>query len=325
MIAAILLAKKGMGVYSLVFSSLAGSLLASIIYLFLGICKDKNIHLHFNLKETFPFLKIGVYQLGAAILDFFSRENDIIFIGSSFGNDTLGLYSLCKKIVLTVYNTVNPIFMRVLTPLFAKLQGGKEQLRTIYLRLVVSLSVINFPIYFLISIFSFGILTILYGEQYTEGAFVLSVLSLYYGVLTVSNPVGSLQVALGRTDIGFYWTIYRISTTLLVVYIGSLSNINIMVILFFIMAIINTIVAWKVQIYRMIKISFNNYIVTISKPLIIAFLLATPFYILFSETYFLWKIILFSSLYLIIYIITVRYTMKNSFLINLLLNIYNRK
>lgn len=318
MITAIILAKRGMGVYSLVFSSLTGSFLSSIIYTSLGLFKDKNIHLHFNLRDTFPFLKIGVYQLGATILDFFSREIDIIFIGSSFGNNTLGVYSLCKKIVTTIYNTVNPIFTKVLTPLFAKLQGGKYHLKNVYLKLVESLSMINFPIYFLISVFSFGILFNLYGKDYTEGAFVLSILSLYYGILTASNPVGSLQIALGRTDIGFYWTIYRILSTLLAVYIGSLFNINVMVVLFLILAILNTIIAWKVQIQKMIDISFKSYNKAIIRPLMFSLIIAVPYYIFFSKTVSIWLIIILSILFCIIYFVFVKTTMKDSYLINLL-------
>lgn len=322
---AIVLANNGIGVYSLVYSTMVGSFSSSIIYLIIGLVKDRNIQLHFNIKETASFLKIGIYQLGAAILDFFSREIDIIFVGSSFGNDTLGLYSLCKKIVITVYNTVNPIFTRVLTPLFAKLQAGKDQLRSVYLKLVESLSIVNFPIYFIISIFSFGFLSILYGDQYSDGSFILSILALYYGILTASNPVGSLQIALGRTDIGFYWTIYRILTTLLAVYIGSFFNINIMVILFLLLAIVNTIIVWKVQVYRMIKIPFNGYIATILKPQIIALLLAIPYYIFFSNITSIWTIMILSFLYCIVYTIIVRCLMKNSYLISLLINIYNKK
>lgn len=325
LVTAILLAKRGAGVYSLVYSTLLGSITSSIIYLIVGLIKDRNIRLHFKIKETYSFLKIGVYQIGSSFLDYFSNEIDTLFIGSAFGNNTLGLYSLCKKIIIAAYNTINPIFTRVLTPLFAKIQKEKQHLKDFYLKLVESLCIINFPVYFMISIFSYGILMFLYGEQYVAGSFVLSILALYYGILTASNPVGSLQVALGRTDIGFYWTIYRVSATIVIVYIGSKFNVEIMVSLFLLMSILNTIIAWKIQIYKMIELSFKSYIRVILRPLMSSIIIAIPFYVFFSKIFSIWLIVLLCMLFCIIYFIFARIAMKDSYLINLLNNIINSK
>lgn len=279
--------------------------------------------MHFNLKETYPFLKIGSFQLGSAVMDYFSREIDIIFIGSAFGKETVGLYSLCKKIVMIIYATVNPIFTNVITPLLAKLQSGKEYLQNIYLKIVESLSIINFPIYILVSIFSFGIITILYGEQYNNGSFILSILAINYGLLSASNPIGSLQVALGRTDIGFYWTIYRIISTSIIVYIGSLFNVEVLVTFLLVLTLINTIIMWRMQIFVMIKISAKHYFEKIFIPFLISLSIAIPMYLIFKNTTSLISIIIISSAYLISYSVIVYLSLKNAYIVKVASDIFN--
>lgn len=325
---AVILAIKGYGVYSLVFSTLSGVFFSNILYLSIGLYKDRNIRFHFKLKETYDYLRIGVFSIGSNILDYFSREIDIIFISASFGKEILGVYTLCKKIVQMLYGVINPIITKILTPLFAKLQTDKQQIKNVYVKLINTLAITNFPIYFLVSIFSKTILNTLYGEQYIEGAFILSVLAIYYGVLSISNPVGSLQVALGRTDIGFYWTVYRIISTLIIVYIASFYNIEVLVMLFLLLAIMNTLLIWLLQINYMIRISFREYLQEIVGPFIIMLLLSTPLYLLlWSKTSLLLAVVI-SLLVVIVYTIIISKTLPNSYIINMGLSIirkYNNK
>lgn len=316
MLVAVITAIKGFGVYSLVYSTLFGIFFSNVIFLFIGLKKDRNIYFHFNLKETYSFLKIGVYSIGSRVLDYFSREIDIIFISASFGKDVLGVYTLCKKIVQMIYGIINPILTKILTPLFAKIQNERNKIKNVYLSLIESLSIINFPVYFLVSIFSGAILNFLYGSEYVEGKFMLSILALYYGILSISNPVGSLQIALGRTDIGFYWTIFRIIITLIIVYIASFFSIDTLVVLFLIMALVNSFLLWRFQIYVMIKVKFNEYFSVILRPLFLVIILSIPFYlILWSKISLLYTItgILF---FIIVYLLAVNKYISNSYIVD---------
>ena len=78
LISAVYLAINNFGVFSLIYSTLLKSLIANLIFFFLGK-KENSVKLHFNLKETKPFLKIGGFAMGSTLLDFFSREADISY------------------------------------------------------------------------------------------------------------------------------------------------------------------------------------------------------------------------------------------------------
>ena len=88
----------------------------------------------------------------------------------------------------------------------------QKQRRT-YLLITRYLAYLNFPLYLIFAVGSYELLYLIYGPSYTSGSLLLFTLAIYYGILSITNPVGSLQIATGRTDIGFYWTMFRASIT----------------------------------------------------------------------------------------------------------------
>jgi teichuronic acid exporter len=169
----------------------------------------------------------------------------------------------------------------------------------------------------MVSIFSKTILFYLYGEQYVAGAFILSILAIYYGLLSISNPVGSLQIALGRTDIGFYWTIYRVLSTLVVVYLASFYNIEILVLCLLLLSIVNTFAMWRFQVFIMIKMSLKEFLAALLKPLAAILSISIPFYlILWTKTSLVYSI-LGSLTILIIYSLIAFKFFSKSYIISL--------
>lgn len=274
------LACSGYGVYSLVFSTLWNSIISNLSYLLLGLKQDKHIRWHFKFSETMDCLKIGSFSLGSHIFDYFSKEIDVILISTSLGQETLGLYSVCKKLVMMVYGAINPIINKVLTPLLSNIQNNKNHVKQVYYKVVESLSLFNFPIYAFLSIFSYFLIKLLYGNAYLDGSGVLSMLAINYGLLSVGSPVGALQVALGRTDTGFYWTICRIVFSTIAVYIGVKYSIVAVILCLIVMNIITEPLSWRITLKPLIGGSFFEYYKIIFKVACIVILISLPYYIL---------------------------------------------
>lgn len=273
LIAATLLAINGFGVYSLVYSTLLASFISNGLFLVQNL-RLNPISLHFRLKVTKPFLKIGGFTMGSTLLDFFSREIDILIIGKMLGAESLGVYSLSKQIVIKLYSIVNPIILNVLSPILSSIQKEKEKVKQYYLKIVYLLASLNFPVYFFIIILSKEILGILYGPDYISGYLVLSFLAISYATNTISNPVGSLQIATGRTDIGLKWTFLRVLITPVVIYFASLININLAAASIAILSLILTIPLWKIQLKPMANIQLKEYLQQFWKPYTILLVLS---------------------------------------------------
>lgn len=308
----IVLAMNGFGVYALVYSTMFEIILSNIIYLIHGISVDKNISSHFRFSETKPYLNIGVYQLGSSILDYFAREIDVFLISTAFGKETLGAYSLCKRIVQMLYAIVTPILLKVATPILATLQDSKENMSRAFIKMLHIVSLINFPIFTLVALLSPLILKIVYGDSYIEYSFILTILAGIYAITAAVGSVSSVQIALGRTDIGLYWTIYRIIANAIVLYIGSLFSPTVMVVLLLISTVINLLPFWKIQVKAMLSISFFDFLRPMLFPCIMSSILLVLCY-RFVDSEHLIKAIVITFIFVLVYLIGV-YKFKEEYI-----------
>ncbi len=316
LVVAILLVTNNYGIYSLIYSTLFNILLSNLLFFCIGMYKDRNISFHFGLTDTYPFLKIGIFSVGTQIFDYFSREIDVILISITLGKETLGVYSLCKKLVISVYSAITPILTKVLAPTFAHIQNDINYVRKIYYDVVESIAIVNFPIYFFISIFSYGIIRFLYGDSYTDSAIVLSLLAIYYGFLSTGSPVGSLQTALGRTDTGFYWTILRILFNTFAIYIGSHFNIEGIIISSFLVTFCTKPISWRITVRPLINGHFMEYMMKSMIPLMIITVYSIPFYFFLRNISSILGMVICGIGYILVYCFIINKLMCDSYCVN---------
>ena len=320
MILAVVLAYMKFGVYSLVYANLFSAASSGLIFLGIGLYQDKNISFHFKFSETYDYLKIGVFSIGSQVLDYFSRELDILIVSATLGKDITGLYSLCKKLVVAVYSAVNPILTKVITPVFSVIQKEKERVRQLYYDVVESLALLNMPIYCLIAIFATGILNYLYGDQYIDGAMVLSLIALTYGLNTTGNPVGSLQIAMGRTDAGFYWTIIRIIATSVAIYIGAqFSIIGIALSLFVLIFVIHPLF-WKITIQPLIGGNYWDFFKVSILICLIVMISTLPLYLLCHNMTSILPCLLVGVFYAFVYVLILNRFFPNAYIVNVFIS-----
>lgn len=326
---AIALAYLDYGVYSLVYANLFHTASAGLIFLGIGLYHDRNISFHFKLSETYDYLKIGVYSIGSQVLDYFSRELDILIISATLGKEVTGVYSLCKKLVLAVYGAVTPMITKVITPIFAMIQTEKERIQKLYYDVVQTLGIINMPIYCLMAIFAMGILKYLYGDQYLDGTLVLVFISLTYGVNTTGNPVGSLQIAMGRTDLGMYWTIVRIAATALFIFVGAQFGINALAFSLLVLNFVVNPMFWCITIRPMIQGRYYDYFANSILVCLLVMAFSLPFYFWFRNLTTVWLCILIGVGYVLVYTVFVYLVYPKSYLVttvkNRILPLINKK
>jgi len=256
---AVILAIKGFGVYSLVYAALGQYFMSNISFFLLGIVKNK-ILFRFSYQEVKPFLKIGIFQVGSQVINYFNRNLDILIVGKFFGSDVLGGYSLAKQLVFRPGQMINPVLTRVGAPVLAKFQGSIQLLRKNYLKLINLIVAINVPIYLGIFILAPLLVSILYGENYVEIAGLVRILSMYMLVRSLFNPVGSLVVATGRTDLEFYWNLFTFAFIPIAIIIGSRFSIEGVALGMLFAMILLFVPFWWFLIRRMINVDLITYL-----------------------------------------------------------------
>lgn len=256
---AIYLAVEGFGVLALVYSALLQYLVQNILFLALGIWKY-GLLIHFRLQETKPFLRIGIFQVGGQVINYLNRDMDILLIGKFFSQDILGGYSLAKQLVSRPAQILNPIMLKVASPTLAKFQSQQEELKRNYLKLVNMVSNANVFVYVITIIFAPIIVELFYGSELVELANLVRILSVYMIIRAIGNPVGSLLIATGRTDLDLYWNLITFMIMPLVILIGTYFSVE-SVALFITLAMLALVIpSWYFLIFKLTGASLGEYL-----------------------------------------------------------------
>jgi O-antigen/teichoic acid export membrane protein len=262
LIVAIWLAVNDYGVLSLVYSALTQYFISNLLFLIIGIRKY-GLLFHFNLDETIPFLKIGIYQVGGQIANYFNRDLDILLIGKFFSTEILGGYSLAKQLVFRPAQIINPVLVKVASPALAKFQNDINSLKQNYLKLIKIVASINIPVYLAIILFAPFIVHIMYGSGFDNIVILVRILSVYMIFRAIGNPIGSLVIATGRTDLEFYWNILNLFIMPLFIYVGAKYGIVEVAYSLVLSASILFIPSWRLLTYKMTGATLKEYVTAI--------------------------------------------------------------
>jgi len=256
---AIYLAVEGFDVYALVYSALLQIFVINMLYLIIGLKKHILVS-HFKYRETKPFLKIGIFQLGGQVVNVFNRDLDLLIIGKIFSTEILGGYSLAKQLVMKPMKILNPILSKVASPTLAKYQDDKESLRKNYLRLINVISSINIPAYTALILFASPVIQLLYGDGYEDITILVQILSIFMFFRALGNPMGSLVIATGRTDLAFYWNLLTLVISPVFIFIGSQFGVIGAAIGITMSIAILLIPSWKILINKLTGASLKEFL-----------------------------------------------------------------
>jgi PST family polysaccharide transporter/teichuronic acid exporter len=258
---AIYLAATGMGIYALVYSMLMQFFIINVTYLFIGM-KEYKISVGFDFFEIWPFLKIGLFQLAGQSVNYINKEFDVILIGKIFGTEILGGYSLAKQLVNKPASIVNPIVNRVATPTLALIQKNFMETKDVYFSFTRLVSTVNFCAYAALAFFAYPIVIVLYGDKYEYIVIFVQILCAYVFLRSLGNPLGSLVIALGRTDYGLYWNIYTTLFMPIAIILGSYYGLIGITCSLVIVEIFFSITRWPVLVSRLINSNFHEYLLS---------------------------------------------------------------
>jgi O-antigen/teichoic acid export membrane protein len=220
LLVSVIFAYYNYGVYALVYGVLAGTLLQTLVFVYKGF-REYTISFVFQLSDVREFLNFGLYQMAEKTLNYFNSQIDTLLIGKLLGVETLGVYNIAKQIIMKPIQIINPIVSKVSFPVMAKIQHDTDKLKEIYLKTINLLSATNFPIYLFMFITAPQLVALIFGEKWIDAVVIVQILSIYGALRSIGNPVGTLLLAKGRADWGFYWNLGLFFYIPIVIYVAS--------------------------------------------------------------------------------------------------------
>lgn len=249
----------GYGVYSLVCSTLCQAIILNV-WNFLSGFKIQKVRFLYDFKEILPLIKMGIYQTGTRILDFFSNKLDVMIIGKLLGTEALGLYDLAKELVFKLVDFIRTVVSKVALPILSNNNSDDDAVRTKFLMITKTVATLCIPICVTVAVFSEDVVHIVYGESFIDMAPLVSIFSVITMFTSISSFFDMLGIAKGRTDLNFRNTIYRVLMTTPMILVCSLWSITAVAIGQLIVTLCMVVVVWRVVVQKTYPMSFKEYI-----------------------------------------------------------------
>lgn len=141
----LVLALKGMGVWSLVAGQVAMPAIKAIAF---NASRPRWIAPLFDLRGSGRLLHYGLTVTGDRLLYFVFTESDKIIVGKFLGNAVLGVYAVALNLASIPMEKVLPMITQVSFTSYARIQGDMERIRRNLLRSTRAVAFAGFPIFF---------------------------------------------------------------------------------------------------------------------------------------------------------------------------------
>lgn len=192
---AMLLAWLGFSYMSMVYARVAGLSVLTISRMAYTPWRPSLRVSHSALKDVLSF-GMGVYA--KRVLDYAAQNVDNLLIGKFYGMATLGIYDKAFSTVNRALNRMNGGGPGVTFRVFAIIQDEPERFGRAYRKVVMSMTLVAFPVFAVLVAVASQFMTLLFGLQWAPAALPFQILCVA-GCLKLLNSYASSAVqATGR-------------------------------------------------------------------------------------------------------------------------------
>ncbi|HEY7986734.1 MAG TPA: lipopolysaccharide biosynthesis protein, partial [Methylophilaceae bacterium] len=198
MIAAIIAALMGAGVYSLVIQAVTMSLLTNIQIWLYSDWRPSGKPSLMQFKSILPFTG---HMTGFQLITYFFRNADSLVIGRILGTAALGVYSMAYKVMLLPVQNITWAVSRALYPVMSRQQSDLAQMGRVYLQTIAVIAFMTAPL--MAGVFALRELFVgvAFGPQWASVAQLLVWLAPVGFLQSISSIAGTVFMAQGKTKL----------------------------------------------------------------------------------------------------------------------------
>jgi len=256
-------AYNGWGVFSLVLLHMTGIMTSCFFIFRMGATYFKPAWA-FNIQSIRPFFSFGLYVMGDNLINFINRQVDVLMVGNFLGIQSLGLYNQGKNFAMRPYMVINPILTQVNFPLLSRHKSDVPLMRSLYLNTLRYLSLVNFPIYFFLSVFAEEVVLVIFGDKWTGAIPIVQVLSLYILIRSIINPMGGLLMATGKPKRAFFWNLCILLITSVILLAAMPSGMVWVCLIQFLLGLVLLVVHIYLMVGPVLKLNIKQFFQTIA-------------------------------------------------------------
>lgn len=181
------LASMHMGVWALVYGSIAGELLFAV-----SIWKSAWGHIPIELTwaHTRSLLSGSKFLFLIAAMGFILQQGDVAIVGTVLDSKQVGYYTMALTLVVMVSKVVETAIYRVIYPMFCEFRDDLVHLGKIYRHATLAITAVEAPIYFYMCFNAPALVSAVLGPRWTPSAYIMQVLSLT-GIINPFSTFGA--------------------------------------------------------------------------------------------------------------------------------------
>jgi O-antigen/teichoic acid export membrane protein len=203
--AAIVLAWRGFGVWSLVCQMLCLALVEVAGLWWLSNWRPRAL---FDRSAIRDLLGFSSNLTGFTAINYWYRNGDNLLVGKFFGGAALGIYSRAYNLMLMPLTQITYVVSKVMFPTLARLQQDKEQVKDVYLRAIAMIALVTFPLMLGLLVVADHFILAIYGTAWAGVIPILRVFCILGMVQSVYSTIGWIYQSQGRTDWMFRWGLF---------------------------------------------------------------------------------------------------------------------
>ena len=207
------------GVYALIWAQLTAAGARALLLALYG-WRHWTPCFHLRLADLRGYIGFGLYQMGERSIYYWAANIDYLLIGRYLGPEQLGVYTIAYNLVVMPLTKLTPVLTRVAFPIFAKRQDADAALRRGYLELIELVAFATFPLLVGLAASASVAVVALFGAAWVPSVLLVQLLTPMGMMKTISSPSGSLLLAKGRADIGFWFNVINTAVTVGVLYVA---------------------------------------------------------------------------------------------------------
>ena len=205
------LASRGFSYWSLVYGNLTGSMVTSLLLVWLSPFNPGLPGRSAGMREVLSF---GCNITAFDVANYFSRNSDNLLIGRVWGDAALGMYSRAYQLMMFPINAIRGPINAVAFPAMSRLQDDPQGIRDYYRKATNLLAWSSMPIAAFLWVSSHDVIAVVLGNEWQGVAPIFAWLAVVAFIQPSSGFLGSLLLSLG---LGRRYLISGISNSIVVV------------------------------------------------------------------------------------------------------------
>jgi PST family polysaccharide transporter len=268
---------QGFGIYTLLIAPLFSS-----VAIFVISYRKNRIPFSFQicLASIQKIFSYSIFQFLFNLINYFSRNLDILLIGKYFGVNSLGFYEKSYRLMLLPLSNITHVLSAVIHPVFSDYQNDTNYITNVYLKLIKLLAFIGFPLSVFLFFNARELIFLLFGAQWEKSILLFQFLSFSVGFQMIVSSSGAIFQTANATKFLFIDGLLSTLFTILCLFVGLFvaKDLNYVALLISLSFIANFFKSFFILFRYVLKEKFLRFIRQLILPAGLACLLGFVLY-----------------------------------------------